>query len=122
MFNHRDRDYLGDIREAILRILDYSKDQDYRSYLKDKKTQDAILRNLEVIGEAAKKISSKMKSENVKIPWRNMAGLRDKLIHHYFGVKHEVIWEVKKELPKILDLINDMLKKIPKINNSFRAK
>lgn len=61
------------------------------------KTQDAVVRNLEIIGEAAKSISSDFKKEHKDVDWKGMAGMRDRLIHHYFGVNLDVVWSVVKD-------------------------
>lgn len=75
----------------------------YKAFLQDVKTQDAVLRNLEVIGEASKNLSPQLKQAHPEIPWRSMAATRDRLIHHYFGVNFDIIWQiVTAELPKVL--------------------
>ena len=81
----------------------YIKKISYNEFLKNTKTQDAVVRNLEIIGEAAKNTSSKLKKDCPQIPWKKLAGIRDRLIHHYFGVNYDIVWAiVKEELPKIL--------------------
>ncbi|MHA1410661.1 MAG: HepT-like ribonuclease domain-containing protein [Candidatus Odinarchaeia archaeon] len=103
---------LEDIREAINRIEEYVADYNYNQFLSDYKTQDAVVRNLEVIGEAVKKISSKLKEKYANnINWRGIAGLRDRLIHQYFGINYDIIWTIiKEELPIISKVINQILK------------
>lgn len=76
--------FLEDILESIQFIDQYICDLDYSDFINDRKTFDAVLRNLEVIGEAAKNISDQVKSSNDNINWKGMAGMRDKLIHGYF--------------------------------------
>jgi len=71
-----DKDYLADIQEAIERIQEYTKGYSFERFVDDRKTQDAVVRNLEVIGEAAKAISNALKERYPEIPWRSMAGLR----------------------------------------------
>jgi len=111
MSKRRDQDYLGDIREAIQRIAAYTVDLIYEQFMKDNKTQDAVIRNLEVIGEA-KKLSPHLRKSYSKIPWKELAGMRDKMIHHYFGLNYEVVWAIaKKELPALLPQIEDILAK-----------
>ena len=65
-----------------------------RFFFNDKKTQKAIIRSIEIIGEASKQISSGLKKKNQKIPWKQIAGMRDKLIHAYFGVSLPRVWSV----------------------------
>ena len=99
--------FLEDILEAIERIEEYIQDMDFESFASDKKTFDAVIRNLEVIGEASKNISTAIKDENPEINWRGIAGMRDKLIHGYFGVDPEIVWEtIQKRLPELKDQLN----------------
>lgn len=110
MSKRRDKDYLNDILEAIKRSMEYTLGYDYDKFLEDEKTQDAVVRNLEVIGEAAKNISSKLRKQQPKLPWKDMAGLRDKLIHHYFGINYDIVWNiVEKQLPALFPQIEDIL-------------
>ncbi|MBU4534253.1 MAG: DUF86 domain-containing protein [Euryarchaeota archaeon] len=103
--------FLEDILESIQFIDQYICDLDYSDFINDRKTFDAVLRNLEVIGEAAKNISDQVKSSNDNINWKGMAGMRDKLIHGYFGVDPEIVWEtIKNRLPEIKTQIQDLLK------------
>lgn len=72
------------------------------SFMRDIRTQDAVVRNLEIIGEATKNISNDFREEHQQIPWRKLAGVRDRLIHHYFGVNYDIVWVIaKEELPEI---------------------
>jgi len=75
---------------------------DYEAFLADLKTQDAVVRNLEIIGEATKNLSEEIRQQHIGIPWKSMAGVRDRLIHHYFGINLDVVWEiVTTELDKV---------------------
>ncbi|MBC7224303.1 MAG: DUF86 domain-containing protein [Anaerolineae bacterium] len=94
MSSRTDRALLRDIREAIRRIEDYTAAMTYEAFLDDTRTQDAVLRNLEVLGEAAKRVSPALRNKHPEIPWREMARLRDRLIHHYFGVNLDIVWHV----------------------------
>ena len=106
MSERTDIDYLIHILEAGKRTITYVGKMTYEEFIKDTKTQDAVLRNLEIIGEASKNISSNLKKKHQKIPWKNMAGMRDKLIHHYFGVNLNIVWIVaKNELQSIINNI-----------------
>jgi len=109
----RDKDYLSDIFEAIVRIKAYTEDYDHDKLFSDIKTQDAIVRNLEVIGEATKNLSRSLKNKYSEIPWKDLAGLRDKLIHHYFGIDYDIVWNiVEKELAHLRIQIEDLISKI----------
>jgi uncharacterized protein with HEPN domain len=80
--------------------------------MQDSKTQDAVVRNLEVIGEATKNLSARLRKTYPQIPWKNLAGVRDKMIHHYFGINYEIVWTIaQKDLPGLLPQIEDMLTK-----------
>lgn len=95
-------DFIGDIQEAVEMSASYTKGLTYRKFLDDRKTQDAVVRNLEVIGEASKNISPSFKAKYPEVPWKSLAGLRDKLIHFYFGIDYKIVWRVvKKELPTL---------------------
>jgi uncharacterized protein with HEPN domain len=88
-----DRFYLLHILDCIKRILEYTRDG-RDGFFSDTKTQDAVIRNIEVIGEAAKNLSPELRAANPDVPWKQIAGMRDTLIHHYFGVKLDLVWQV----------------------------
>ena len=79
----------------------------------DRKTQDAVVRNLEIIGEAVKRVSDAAKDAHRDLPWRQIAGMRDKLIHDYFGVDLDLVWEVvDRHLPLLRERIETMLAEV----------
>jgi len=90
-------DYLEDIIEAMENAMDFIRGMSYEEFVKDTKTVYAVIRAIEIIGEAVKNIPEDVRSKYPEIPWRAMAGMRDKVIHAYFGVKLERVWEVIKK-------------------------
>ncbi|GAC1462526.1 MAG: DUF86 domain-containing protein [Gemmatimonadaceae bacterium] len=105
-----DRVYLQHIREALQDIAAYCG-SDHGAFLNDRMRQDATLRKLEVIGQAVKNLSEDTKSRQPEIPWKQIAGMRDKVIHDYFGVNLEIVWAVvQKELPKLRVAVEGLLK------------
>jgi uncharacterized protein with HEPN domain len=104
--------YLLHIRDTVRRIFDYTV-AGHENFLQDTKTQDAVIRNLEVIGEAVRHVSEKLRARHPDVPWRRIAGMREKMIHEYFGVNLELVWEVvERELPgfqlKVEEILTSM--------------
>lgn len=94
------RVYVQDIVEAIQRIEEYLKDTTLEGFSKDNKTIDAVVRNFAVIGEAAKSVPASVKRKHPEIAWKRMSGMRDKVIHQYFGVDPHILWDTAKiDLP-----------------------
>jgi uncharacterized protein with HEPN domain len=92
--------FIKHINDSISNIEEFSKNFSKEDFLKDRKTQGAVIREIEIIGEAVKNLPEDFKNENLKIPWKSISGMRDKLIHHYFGVDLEKVWEVvEREIP-----------------------
>jgi len=108
MSERSDRDFLSDIQEAMRRIAEYTAGMTYQAFLEDTKTQDAVVRNLEIIGEATKNLSKELRERYSDVPWKGMAGVRDRLIHHYFGVNLDIVWQiVRDELPKVASQLDN---------------
>ena len=100
--------FIEHILESIKNIEDFIKDSSKNYFLKDKEKQSAIIRQIEIIGEAVKNIPDSFRKKYPNIPWVKIAGMRDKLLHHYFGVDLKTVWKViKEDLP---DLKKEMLK------------
>jgi uncharacterized protein with HEPN domain len=106
-------DYLQDILDAMEKAQQFVKNLSYEEFTKDDKTVFAVVRALEIIGEATKNIPDDNRKNNPDIPWKDMVGMRDILIHAYFGVDMETVWlTVTKRITEIKPLIQKMLKKL----------
>lgn len=111
--------YLDDILEAIDKIERYTEGLNFEQFRKDDKTGDAVIRNFSVIGEAVKNIPPGVRKKYPDIPWKIIAGMRDKLVHEYFGIRYDVVWEtIELRLPslrvaikKILDQMDEEMEK-----------
>lgn len=105
----RDGLYLGHILSAITDIEDFARDG-REAFMADRKTQSAVIRQLEIVGEAVKQLSETLRSAHPEIPWRLIAGARDRLIHAYFQVDLDSVWAmVVKDLPELKSRISLLL-------------
>jgi uncharacterized protein with HEPN domain len=103
-------EYLEDILDAISKIREFVGEMDYDSFSKDEKTTFAVVRALEIVGEASKHIPEDVRTAHSHLPWREMAGIRDKLIHDYFGVDLAVVWKtINEDLPALEPEIRSIL-------------
>ncbi len=103
--------FLEDILAAIEKIENYTKAMSYDEFLEDKKTIDAVARNLEIIGEAVKNLSEEIKKEYTEVNWKGIAGMRNKLIHAYFGVDPQIVWKtIQVRIPELKTQIEKILK------------
>jgi uncharacterized protein with HEPN domain len=114
----RDIQYLlEDIQEAGNKILSFTANMNFDDFIADDKTIDAVVRNYEIIGEAANRIPDEFKADHPEIEWRRMVGLRNRIIHEYFGIDHETVWKIRNEnMPDLLDYIKQAIEDLSSQN------
>lgn len=107
--------FLKDIELSVNKILNYTQNMDFKAFKNDSKTIDAVERNFEIIGEAVKNLPEELTSDYPNIPFKQIAGMRDKLIHDYFGVDYEIVYKtIKDKLPEFKSQIEEIIKKYKK--------
>jgi uncharacterized protein with HEPN domain len=103
--------YIDHILDCIRKINDFSQGLSFKEFMANELVQDGIIGNIEIIGEASKRISADSKQTYYKIPWNEIAGMRGKLIHDYLGVDAAVVWKtIKEDIPTLENLIREMNK------------
>jgi uncharacterized protein with HEPN domain len=104
------RAYLEDILEAADAAREFVAGMGKDELAKDRRTRDAVVRNLEIIGEAAKKLPAQMKRDHPEVEWKKIAGLRDILVHDYFGIDMDIVWDiVQNKLPVLVEQVQRIL-------------
>ena len=105
------KDFLSDIDQNIERAIDFVKDLDFDQFCQDQKTLYAVVRAIEIIGEAVKNIPDEIREQYPEVPWSAVAKMRDKLAHQYFGINVKVVWDtVQNDLAELKPLIEKILK------------
>ncbi|MFH1024593.1 MAG: DUF86 domain-containing protein [Planctomycetota bacterium] len=108
-------DYAADILSCFQETQEFVRGMDFSAFAGDRKTVNAVIHSLEVMGEAAKQIPVEIRERHPGIPWKRMAGMRDKLIHEYSGVDLEIVWGVvTSELPPLGPLFEKLLQELKK--------
>jgi len=103
--------YLEDIQEACQKIIRFTANMAIDDFIQDERTYDAVIRNLEIIGEAARNIPPEVQAKSPQVSWREISAMRNVVAHEYFGVKNEIIWDmVQKEVPALLKKIATLLR------------
>lgn len=102
---------LDDMLLAAQKIKQYTKDLDYNVFLADDKTLDAVVRNFEIIGEAANRIDPDFRESNPEIEWKRIRGFRNRIVHDYFGIDYEIVWSIiESYLDELIDWLNQIIK------------
>ena len=100
---------IEDILEAANRILTYTKDLSFVEFVADQKTLDAVARNFEIIGEAASRLPEEFKIKHAEINWIRITGLRNRIIHEYFGVDYSLVWKIKLDyIPQLISALEEI--------------
>lgn len=104
-------DYLQDMLDNARRAAQFVEGMSYAEFTKDDKTVYAVIRAVEVVGEAAVSVPEDVRLKYPEIPWRDVKGMRNKLVHQYFGINIEVVWQtVQEDLPMLIPLLENILK------------
>jgi uncharacterized protein with HEPN domain len=105
-------DYLGDMTQAVADAQEFVTSMDFDGFLGDRRTQLAVVKCLEILGEAAKKIPAEMRARYPEFPWVEAAGMRDKLVHEYFGVDLRVVWRtIHEDFPPLASQLEAILRR-----------
>ena len=105
-----DRLYLSHILDASVRIEEYVADRELVDFLDDHLRQDAVIRQLGIVGEAVKRLSQDLRNSQPNVPWRDIAGMRDRLVHDYMGVNLEAVWKTAREdVPMLREVARELL-------------
>jgi len=105
---------IEDILESIGRIEEYVAEMSFETFVADRKTVDAVVRNITIIGEAARHISPELRKKHPQIPWDDVREIRNVVVHEYFGIDHSILWQtVTQNLPTLKVLLKAVLKREP---------
>ncbi len=107
MFKRDNLLLLDDMLQSALKIKRYTANLDYHSFMADEKTIDAVVRNFEIIGEAANRIDTDFREKNIEIEWKRIRGFRNRIVHEYFGIDYKIVWEI---IQKYIDEMIEVLK------------
>lgn len=94
---------VGDILDSAYKILEYTNGLDFKEFINDGKTVDAVIRNFEIIGEAANRLPEEFKDKFPSIDWHRIRGFRNRIVHDYFGIDYSIVWQIKEAfLPEMI--------------------
>lgn len=101
---------LDDMLQSALKIKKYTNNLNFNSFMSDDKTIDAVVRNFEIIGEAANRIDPNFREKNPEIEWKRIRGFRNRIVHNYFGIDHEIVWSiVQSYLDELIEWIETII-------------
>jgi len=105
-----DLGYLEHIRDAAETIAEHLRGSDESAFMRSRLLQDAVIRELQIVGEATKRLSPSVRQGNPEVPWQDIAGMRDKLVHDYFGVDLAAVWlAATEDVPELLNRVREIL-------------
>jgi uncharacterized protein with HEPN domain len=105
-------DYLRDMLDNANRAMQFTEGMNFEAFSKDEKTIYAVIRAVEIIGEATRNIPEEIRAKYPEIPWRDVSNMRNKLVHRYFGINLEVIWQtLKEDLPTLEDTLQEIIRR-----------
>jgi uncharacterized protein with HEPN domain len=105
--------FLEDILNSAEKIIIYTQSLTYDEFTEDSKTIDAVIRNFEIIGEAANRLPDELKDSNTEIDWHKIRGLRNRIVHGYFGISYKIIWDIIK------DYLSELIAQIQKLIDEY---
>ena len=110
MSKRGDREFILDMLSACERILEYTENLSYEDFCSKQMVVDAVVRNIEILGEATKNVSDELKNKHPEIEWQEIVRTRDKIIHFYFGVNLSIIWDIiKNDIPNLYEEIEKIM-------------
>ncbi len=111
--------FLKDIYKSCEYILEFIEGMDFDEFKVDEKTLSAVIRKFEIIGESVRYLPDRIKENYSNVPWKEMAGMRDRLIHGYFGIDYNIIWDtIKRKIPNLISIISQILNDIEDEKNN----
>jgi uncharacterized protein with HEPN domain len=109
MSNRNPKLLIGDILDSVAKILNYTEGLTFEDFTKDSKTVDAVIRNFEIIGEAANRLPQEFKDSYPDIDWHRIRGFRNRIVHHYFGIDYSIVWLIKETfLPEMIEQLKPL--------------
>ena len=100
---------VGDIMDSTNKILEYTEGLSFEEFTNDSKTIDAVIRNFEIIGEAANRLPEYFKDTHSNVDWHRIRGFRNRIVHDYFGIDYSIVWEIKESfLPKLITMLKSL--------------